>query len=63
MSRARGWVAEEWGSIPRRGERYFLLHSVQTVSGAHPASYPMSTGDISPKGKAADQWSWLLICV
>jgi hypothetical protein len=26
---------------------FFLMHSVQTGSGAHPASYPMGTGAIS----------------
>jgi hypothetical protein len=36
------------------GERDFsLLHSVQTGSGAHPASYPMGTGGYFPEGKAA----------
>jgi hypothetical protein len=36
------------GSIPGRGKRFFLLHSVQTGSGAHPSSYPMSTGGPFP---------------
>jgi hypothetical protein len=27
---------------------------VQTVSGPHPASYPMGTGDYFPGGKAAE---------
>jgi hypothetical protein len=35
------------------GQDFSLLHSVQTGSGAHPASYPMGTGDFSPRGKAA----------
>jgi hypothetical protein len=26
------------------GARLYLLHSIQTGSGAHPASYPMGTG-------------------
>jgi hypothetical protein len=30
-----------------------LLHSVQTGSGARPASYSMGTGDSFPGGKAA----------
>jgi hypothetical protein len=30
------------------------LHSVQTDSGALPASYPMGTGDSSPGGNAAE---------
>jgi hypothetical protein len=36
------------------GSRFFsLLLSVQTGSGAHPASYPMGTGGPFPAGKAA----------
>jgi hypothetical protein len=31
----------------------FSLHVVQTGSGAHPASYPVRTGDSFPGGKAA----------
>jgi hypothetical protein len=27
------------------GTRFYLLHVVQTGIGAHPASYPMDTGD------------------
>jgi hypothetical protein len=34
-----GWMIR--GSNPGRGWKFFLLHSVQTGSGAHPASYPM----------------------
>jgi hypothetical protein len=30
-----------------------LFHSVQTGSGAHPASYPMGTGVFSPGNKVA----------
>jgi hypothetical protein len=41
------------------GARYSsLLHSVQTVSGAHPASYSIGTGGLSPgvkrPGREAD---------
>jgi hypothetical protein len=36
------------GSIPG-SVRFSLLHSVQTGSGAHPASYPMGTGDSLPQ--------------
>jgi hypothetical protein len=35
------------------GQEFSLLHVVQTDSGAHPASYPMSTGGFFPGGKAA----------
>jgi hypothetical protein len=39
------------GSIPAVQD-FSLLHSVQTGSGAHPASYPMGTGGSFPGGKA-----------
>jgi hypothetical protein len=35
-------------SIPGRGERFCLIHRVQTGSGAHPASYPMGIEDSFP---------------
>jgi hypothetical protein len=37
-----------------------LLHSVQTGSEAHPASYPMGTGRSSPGDKVAGAWNWPL---
>jgi hypothetical protein len=40
--RATGWAAEISFSV---GERYFSLHSIQTSSGTHPASYPVGTGN------------------
>jgi hypothetical protein len=43
-----GYELESWGSIPGRGKRFSLLHSVQTGSGIHPASYSMGTGALSP---------------
>jgi len=36
-----------------KGFFFFLCHTVQTTSGAHPASYPLGTGDAYPKGKVA----------
>jgi hypothetical protein len=42
----------ERGSISARGKR-FLLHRVQTGTGAHTASYPMSTAGDFPGIKAA----------
>jgi hypothetical protein len=36
------------------------LHVVQTGSGAHPAFYPVGTGDSFLGGKAARAWSWPL---
>jgi hypothetical protein len=35
----------------RTGVREFSLHSVQAGSGAHPVSYPMGTGGLSPAVK------------
>jgi hypothetical protein len=39
--------------FPTWARHFSLLHSVQTGSGAHPASYPMGTGDFSSCVKAA----------
>jgi hypothetical protein len=36
------------GSIPDKPRCFSLLHSVQTSSGAHPASYTMGTGGPFP---------------
>jgi hypothetical protein len=41
---------DDRGSIPDRG--FSSSPRVQTGSGAHPASYPMGTGDPFPGGKA-----------
>jgi hypothetical protein len=48
-----GWTTE--GSVFKSGwgQTFSLLHIVQTGSGAHPASYPMGTGDSFLAGKAA----------
>jgi hypothetical protein len=43
---------DDRGSIPRQRQRIFLLASVQTGSGTHPASYSMGTGGPFPGGKA-----------
>jgi hypothetical protein len=42
---------------------FSLLHSIQTDSGAHPASYPMGTGGSFPGGKAGEAWSWPLASI
>jgi hypothetical protein len=49
-----------WISIPDRGRDFSLLHSIQTLSGTHPASYPMSTGSSFPAGEVTGAWSWPL---
>jgi hypothetical protein len=48
---ATGYGLDGQGLIP--GRDVSLLHSVQTGSGAHPASYPMGTGGSFPGDKAA----------
>jgi hypothetical protein len=40
------------GFDSRQGEGFSLLLSVQVSSGAHSASYPVSTGGDFPSGKA-----------
>jgi hypothetical protein len=52
-----------WGSVPSRDKRFSLLHSVQTGSGAHPASYPTGTGALSPGDRAAGTWRWSLTSI
>jgi hypothetical protein len=42
-----GYRLEIQGSIPNKGRDFPLLHGAQTGPGAHPASYPVSTGDSS----------------
>jgi hypothetical protein len=55
---AMGYRLDSPGSIPGKGMTF--LHSVQTGSGAHPASYPLSTECPFPGSKAAGTWSWSL---
>jgi hypothetical protein len=43
---ATGWTVG--AQFPARERDYSLLHSVQTGSGVHPASYPMDTGALYP---------------
>jgi hypothetical protein len=43
--RETGWTA---GVRISAGASFFSLHNVQTGREAHPASFPMSTGDLSP---------------
>jgi hypothetical protein len=47
---AMGYKLNTWGPIPTKGNRFSLLHHVQTSSGAHPASYPMGTRGLFPLG-------------
>ena len=43
--------------LPTAATDFSLLQSVQTGSGAQPASYSMGTEDPFPEGKAAVEWS------
>jgi hypothetical protein len=43
--RLDGLRAGQPGLDSRQGQDASLLHNVQTGSGAHPASYPVSTGE------------------
>jgi hypothetical protein len=47
-----GNVLDDAGSIPDNA-RFFVLHSIQADSEAHPASYPTGTGDSFPGEQAA----------
>jgi hypothetical protein len=62
-------IALDYG-LDNRGSRvrfsagagnFSLHHRIQNGSGAHPASYPMGTGDSG--GKAAGAWSWPLTSI
>jgi hypothetical protein len=48
---ATGWTAGVRFSVRERD--FFVLHSVQADSEAHPASYPVDTGGSFPGDKAA----------
>jgi hypothetical protein len=39
------------GSVPDRDKRFSVIHSIQTGSGVHPASYTMGTGGSFLDGK------------
>jgi hypothetical protein len=43
---------DDWGSIPTEAEDFSSSLCVQTGSGAHPASCPVSTGGPFSRGKA-----------
>jgi hypothetical protein len=46
--------------FPEGARDFYLLHSVQTDSGVHVASYPTHTGTSFSAGKAAGAWRWPL---
>jgi hypothetical protein len=51
QQRAKGWTA---GVDSRQEQDFSLVHSIETDSGAHPASYPMGTVGYFRGGKAAE---------
>jgi hypothetical protein len=61
FSIALGCELDDRGSrvwLPEGAGNFSLNHRVQNGSGAHPASYPMGTGDSFPGDKAAGTWNW-----
>jgi hypothetical protein len=48
-----GYKMNSHGSLPGRAKEFSLPHAMQTGSGVHPASYPMSTRGSFSWGKAA----------
>jgi hypothetical protein len=57
MTRLQAEKTRNQAGIPDRERDCFVMHIIQTGSGAYPASYPMGTpglfaGDKSPKLKA-----------
>jgi hypothetical protein len=53
VSTVRGYGLDRWDSIPGRGKIFSLLHSIQTDSRTHLASYLMGTEGSFSKGKVA----------
>jgi hypothetical protein len=58
---ATGWTVGIWFRTEERD--FSLLHSFQTDSGTHPASYPVATGGSFPRDKPAGAWSLLLTSI
>jgi hypothetical protein len=50
LRRATGWTAGV--RFPAGAKAFSLLHSVQTGSVAHPASYPMGSMGLFPRGQS-----------
>jgi hypothetical protein len=49
-----GYGLDGRDSITGRGKRCYILHSLQTASGDHAASYPMGIEGAFPGGKAVE---------
>jgi hypothetical protein len=52
VSEVSGYRLDKLGSILSKNGELSLLHHVQIGPGAHPVSYPMTSGD-----KSAGSWS------
>jgi hypothetical protein len=57
--RAKSLTDSVW--FPAGAETF--LNTAQTGSGAHPASYPMGSGDYFPGRKTAGTWRWPLTSI
>jgi hypothetical protein len=53
VSMVAGWTTKGLEFESWWGQKFSLLHVVQTVSGVHPTSYPKGTRGYFPRGKAA----------
>jgi hypothetical protein len=49
VTRPRAWRPEDRSSIPGSGRDFSLHHPVETGSVAHPASYPLVRGYLTPQ--------------
>jgi len=49
--------------LPLRAGNFSLHHSVQTGSGAYPASYPVGSRGYFLGGKAVGTWRWPLASI
>jgi hypothetical protein len=47
----KGYGMDDRSSIPHRGLKFSLIHSVHTGTGTHPVSYGMGIGGSFPWGK------------
>jgi len=60
-------VTELWlddrSSIPGRGRDFSLPHLIKTVFGAHPASYPVGTGNSFHGSNTSGAWGWPLTSI
>lgn len=64
VSMLMGYWLDSQDLIPGRSKRFYFSHSVQTVSGVHPAPYhPVGTGQYFPGSKVAYAGCWPLMSI